>query len=263
MGYKNKKNFTKFMILKKILLFKIYIQNSLYWKHLFYKIIYKFYYNKHKSNHEIINIIKSKNKIFNTAEFIKQILDYEFIKFEIPKDINIKNNSNNFKIGGSANLDLLYSIIINSQYKNILETGVAAGWSSLSILKAIKNIENANLTSIDLPYPGIKNKDYIGSVVPKYLRDKWQIYIASDRTSLDHILSKKMFDLVHYDSDKSYYGRLWAYKKIWKNLSKGGIFISDDISDNMAFLDFVNNFKLDYFIIYYKNKYIGIIKKND
>ena len=45
-------------------------------------------------------------------------------------------------------------------------------------------------------------------------------------------------DLCHYDSDKSYYGRRWAYPKLWEALKTGGIFISDDIQDNWAFKEF-------------------------
>ena len=41
----------------------------------------------------------------------------------------------------------------------------------------------------------------------------------------------------------------------------GGFFISDDISDNKAFIDFVDKFNLKPYIILFKNKYIGLIIK--
>ena len=37
-------------------------------------------------------------------------------------------------------------------------------------------------------------------------------------------MNNKKFDFCHYDSDKSYQGRMFAYNKIWKNLKKKGIF---------------------------------------
>jgi predicted O-methyltransferase YrrM len=77
---------------------------------------------------------------------------------------------------------------------------------------------------------------------------------------------KKKFNLVHYDSDKSYYGRKKSYETLWFLIKKNGILISDDISDNYAFINFVKQKKLiknkSYFILKYKNKFIGIaIKK--
>ena len=45
-------------------------------------------------------------------------------------------------------------------------------------------------------------------------------------------------DLCHYDSDKSWWGRAYAFL-LWKALKPGGLFISDDIQDNMFFAEFV------------------------
>ena len=85
-------------------------------------------------------------------------------------------------------------------------------------------------------------------------------------SGLKKILKKKIkFDLIHYDSDKSYYGRKRSYEILWFLLKKKGYFISDDISDNLAFLDFVRKKKLikkkNYYILKFKRKYIGIVKK--
>ena len=41
-------------------------------------------------------------------------------------------------MGGAGNIDLLFNIARNKKYKKFLDCGVAAGWSSLSILDAIK-----------------------------------------------------------------------------------------------------------------------------
>ncbi len=68
-------------------------------------------------------------------------------------------------------------------------------------------------------------------------------------------------DLCHYDSDKSYYGRSYAYPLLWNSLKEGGIFISDDIQDNFAFKDFVESMDLVYAVTEYKGKYIGITRK--
>ena len=54
---------------------------------------------------------------------------------------------------------------------------------------------------------------------------------------------------------------MWAYNILWNNLSVGGGFISYDISDNKAFIDFVDKFNLNPYIISFENKYIGLIIK--
>ena len=69
-------------------------------------------------------------------------------------------------------------------------------------------------------------------------------------------------ELVHYDSDKSYHGRKWSQEIIWKSLKKGGIFISDDIEDNAAFMEFTDKYNLIFSILEFEKKYVGVIKKN-
>ena len=73
--------------------------------------------------------------------------------------------------------------------------------------------------------------------------------------------SSSKFDLIHYDSDKSIYGRNKNYPKLWKMLNKGGIFISDDISDNMSFFNFCDDIGKKPSVVKFKNKFQGIILK--
>ena len=102
----------------------------------------------------------------------------------------------------------------------------------------------------------------VKNVIRLYLKKNWKFYGIPDRLILKKIFLKyNKFDLCHYDSDKSYFGRMFSYKIIWKHLSHKGILISDDINDNFAFLDFAKFLKKKYYIFKYKTKYIGIIVK--
>jgi predicted O-methyltransferase YrrM len=65
-------------------------------------------------------------------------------------------------------------------------------------------------------------------------------------------------DLVHYDSDKSYQGRNFGYPLLWDALREGGIFISDDIQDNMAFREFVSKEGAPFAVTESQGKYVGI-----
>ena len=69
-------------------------------------------------------------------------------------------------------------------------------------------------------------------------------------------------DIAHYDSDKSYQGREFAYPIIWNALKPGGLFISDDIQDNMAFAHFVEESGLRYGVTETGGKYVGIALKS-
>ena len=71
-----------------------------------------------------------------------------------------------------------------------------------------------------------------------------------------------ILDLAHYDSDKSYYGRRWSQPIIWKYIRKGGIFISDDIEDNSAFREFVTENQLEFSVLEFEGKYVGVLQKH-
>jgi predicted O-methyltransferase YrrM len=145
----------------------------------------------------------------------------------------------------------------------VIETGVAYGWSSLSMLAGLDDHPSSLLISIDMPYPKMNNEDYVGIVVPNFLREKWYLIKEPDRRGILKAIKKinQQVDICHYDSDKSYYGRAYGYPLLWNALRDGGIFISDDIQDNLAFKNFVESKNLIFAVTEYKGKYIGITKK--
>lgn len=143
------------------------------------------------------------------------------------------------KLGGGSSVDLLFSLSESISARNIVETGVAYGWSSLAFLLSLEKRPSGRLWSIDKPYPGSGTEQFIGCAVPKRLHTQWNLLKGTDRFFLPQALHEAgMIDFCHYDSDKSYSGRMWAYPKLWEALRKEGIFISDDVGDNLAFKDF-------------------------
>ena len=113
--------------------------------------------------------------------------------------------------------------------------------------------------------PMLKQTDYelIGVAVDPNLRDYWELKREPDRYALPRAIASipDGVELVHYDSDKSYYGRKWSQEIIWSSLKKGGIFISDDVEDNTAFMEFVSSKNLKFNLVEFENKFVGIIKK--
>lgn len=166
-------------------------------------------------------------------------------------------------MGGPGDLDLLFAAIQLSDAQKVVETGVAYGWSSLAILAGLGDREDARLASVDMPYPKMNNEDFVGIAVPERLRGKWQLIREPDRNGLRKAITLMggAIDLCHYDSDKSYQGRAYAYPLLWQALRPGGIFISDDIQDNFAFKDFVEREGVGFAITESQGKFVGICRK--
>lgn len=167
------------------------------------------------------------------------------------------------KMGGEGAITLIYHLVKSSNPQNLLETGVAYGWSSLAILLAIQTDKDAHLISNDMPYVNENNEDYVGIVVPSELRKQWDLQRAADITGIPTALKKFGYklDFCHYDSDKSYSGRKWATPILWNAISSGSYLMVDDINDNIAFKEFCEELTITPVIIEHGGKYVGILKK--
>jgi len=142
-------------------------------------------------------------------------------------------------MGGAPDLDLVYWLTEHVQATRVVETGVAYGWSTLIILLSIAQRNGARLVSSDRPYPNRNNEPYVGCIIPNHLKSHWKILPYADREAVPRVLRTfPSIDLCHYDSDKSYAGKRWSYARLWTALRPGGVFISDDVSDDLAFHDF-------------------------
>jgi predicted O-methyltransferase YrrM len=166
------------------------------------------------------------------------------------------------EMGGPGNLDLLYWSAEYLMASRVIETSVAFGWSSLAILLSLKNRRDSKLISTDMPYPNRNNEPYIGCVVPAEIKSNWRILKYADRQALPRALKiLDTIDMCHYDSDKSYDGRMWAYPILWEALRPGGFFISDDINDNVAFREFSSMVACDPIVVEKDDKYAGVLIK--
>ena len=67
---------------------------------------------------------------------------------------------------------------------------------------------------------------------------------------------------MHYDSDKSYEGRLFAYSLLYRHLSPGGVLMSDDVDDNLGFRDFTRGLDADPLVLRrHDGRYVGLVQK--
>lgn len=191
-------------------------------------------------------------------------IDIEPFKTEfqqVLKDSEQREKECPIKMGGPGALELIYYACEFTNAQHVVETGVAYGWSSLAALLSLEK-RNGTLYSSDMPYLAQDGDQYVGYVVPENLRKNWKLFRFADKESLPKIFAEnQVFDVVHYDSDKSYNGRVWAYNELYKHLKEGGVFISDDIGDNSAYQDFCEKNNIETTIVEYEGKYIGVFIK--
>ncbi|WP_146939834.1 class I SAM-dependent methyltransferase [Chryseobacterium hagamense] len=180
---------------------------------------------------------------------------------EVLKKSEQKQKECPIKMGGAGALELIYYACESVEAKHVVETGVAYGWSSLAALLSLEK-RNGTLYSSDMPYLAQDGDQYVGCVVPENLKPYWKLFRFADKESLPKIFTETpAFDVIHYDSDKSYNGRFWAYNELYKRLKPGGIFISDDIGDNSAYQDFCEKNHFETTVVEYEGKYIGVFVK--
>ena len=168
----------------------------------------------------------------------------------------------NIKLGGGASDKLLYFLVRLKKPNTIIETGVAAGFSSLSILKAIEFNKKGKLYSSDFPYFRLKEPEkYIGALVDRDIYKNWELEIEGDSVNIPRFLNSiEKIDLFHYDSDKSYGGKLKTFELVRPKLSINSVVIFDDIQDDNFFKNLVikNNYEFKIFKV--DNKFIGLIE---
>jgi predicted O-methyltransferase YrrM len=165
-------------------------------------------------------------------------------------------------LGGGGHYPLLYFLTRHAKAKTVIETGVAAGWSSQAILTALgKNGPDGYLYSSDFPYFRLKNPEqYVGYVVDEGLKDRWTLLIDGDRNNLPAIMKQvRSVDLFHYDSDKSYAGRAFAWDCVKNKCTPDTIVIFDDIQDNFHFRDFAETLGRPFRIFGFEGKYVALI----
>ena len=167
------------------------------------------------------------------------------------------------RMGGPGHVDLIHHLCRHLRPKTVVETGVAYGWSTLAILLALRQNGEGRLFSVDMPYQSQETDPWMACVVPAALRDHWTLIRKPDRDALP-ALTRDLgaIDFAHYDSDKSYEGRLFAYGLLYQHLSPGGVLMSDDVDDNLGFRDFARGLGLDPLVLRrHDGRYVGLVQK--
>ena len=243
------KNFQNLFVIFEKILIKLFDLNS----HINSEKNKKFLLKK-AINFEKFAIDKNKKLFVETIKVTKKIRKNGL---EILSKKKIKNH-------GGAAIEIIYFLIRHYKPNIIFETGVAYGFSSHAIFLAIKKNKLGKLYSSDFPYFREKNPEkLIGIVVPKKFKHNWNLFLKGDKNNLKKIYSRtKKVNFIHYDSDKSYFGR-YRFMNSVKKFKKLKFVLMDDLHNNIFFYDYIlkNNIKY-YKVFYYKKHYVGLIHTN-
>ena len=177
------------------------------------------------------------------------------------KETDSKMAALGIDLGGGGDYRLLYFITRLLKPACVVETGVAAGYSTRAILIALSVNKKGRLFSSDFPYFRLENPEqYVGYLVEDKLKDPWMLYLEGDRRNLPVICDvAPPINLFHYDSDKSWSGRQAALKIIRKHLAKDAVIIMDDIQDNLFFRNLTDRLGLPYRVFSFENKFLGLL----
>lgn len=123
----------------------------------------------------------------------------------------------------------------------VVETGVARGFSSATILHALEENGHGRLYSIDLPAIQYETDVEVGVAVPHEYRARWDLRLGDSRRLLPPLLSEVgLVDLFLHDAAHTYGAQAREYRTVWPYLRPGGLLISDDIT-NAAFVEFASS----------------------
>jgi predicted O-methyltransferase YrrM len=154
-------------------------------------------------------------------------------------------------------LELLRLIISQISPSVVVETGVANGASTRTILKAFQDfgLSSSKLYSLDID----------SRVVTDEFRSNENfnfILINEPQNFSDAMKKVPTIDIFYHDSDHSYANQMHEYSLAWEKLSYNGVLISDDVNWSNAFLDFSLLVKKRMFVLNDNTKFCGIIFKN-
>ena len=158
---------------------------------------------------------------------------------------------------------LLYFLVKFVQPDVVVETGVANGLSSSYILLALDSLNKGRLISIDYLKMPWETKEKVGQAIPKQLKKRHELFTGNSLIELEKIKSGiKFFDIFLHDSSHTYKHMMKEYQIAWPYLNNGGFLLSDDVSQNDAFLEFSDKVgKKPLIVRKDKEGHFGILKK--
>jgi predicted O-methyltransferase YrrM len=163
--------------------------------------------------------------------------------------------------GGGGHFKLVHFLVRHLQPQIVLETGVAAGYTSQAILTAMQANGAGTLYSSDFPYFRLDEPErYVGCLVDERLKSRWHLAVNGDRANLAEFLPQiDTIDFLHYDSDKTVEGRQFVVDAVTPKLAPGAVIVMDDIDDNTFFRDWAEQSGRRFRVFGGGRKFVGLV----
>lgn len=200
------------------------------------------YYKNAITPEQALNIIFP-NKNFKTAVF--QNLENHINKFiENKKKEKFPSVENPYPVEFGLDRSLCRLLFFLCEFLHpdyVIETGVANGFSSSYILLGLDFIKKGKLISIDYMLMPWHTKNKVGMAIPDFLKKRQNLIIGKSLIELKKVFKDvNSIDVFIHDSSHTFNNMMAEYKIAWPHLKKGGFLISDDVSQNDAFLNFAD-----------------------
>jgi predicted O-methyltransferase YrrM len=135
-------------------------------------------------------------------------------------------------------LNVVGSLVALMRPVVVVETGVALGFTTATVLRAMAENGDGRLYSVDLPHVQYGHDREIGSAVPDELRERWALHLGRSEKLLPALLRDVApIDVFIHDANHAYSAQLREYRTAWPHLRSGGVLVSDDVG-NPAFIEF-------------------------
>src|SRR4051794_13957140 len=113
-------------------------------------------------------------------------------------------------------LEIVGAVVALARPAVVVETGVARGYTTATILHALRDDPEARLYSIDLPPLEVDEAPFIGEVVPDELRAQWTLEVGPSRHLLPALARRVApIDVFLHDADHTYASQLEEYRIVW------------------------------------------------
>ena len=135
--------------------------------------------------------------------------------------------------------------------ETVLETGVAYGVTSATILAALHRNGKGVLHSVGLPPIADRTSlQYIGTMIPADYKSRWYLHLGASKRVLPGLLAKSIAQVGLFIHDSANIDQVQQreLEMVWPHLASGGAMILNNIGRKAAFKTFVNEKNLKYWI---------------
>lgn len=145
--------------------------------------------------------------------------------------------------GDAALVRAIWCLVRHLNPLQVVETGVAHGFTSRLILEGLARNRQGHLWSIDRPPLDPRTRQRVGIAVPLSMRRDWRLLDGSSRRCLPGLLARLgTIDLFVHDSLHTERNVRFELDRAWAALRPGGAMVIDDIDSNAGFASFCKAF---------------------